>query len=220
MRSTGYGAARWMRNLTLAIGVFSSAAYAEKVTIAALGDSLTAGYGLPVDQGFVPQLQGWLDAEGADVTVLNAGVSGDTTAGGLSRVDWTLTPDVDAMIVALGGNDLLRGLDPSVSRANLDAILAKAQAADIQVLLVGLTAGANYGPDFKTAFDGMYVDLAAKYAVPLYPNFFAGLLAAAGTQDKVLGFMQADGIHPNEEGVKANVAAIGSAVLELAQTAR
>ena len=109
-----------MRNLTLAIGVFSSAAYAEKVTIAALGDSLTAGYGLPVDQGFVPQLQGWLDAEGADVTVLNAGVSGDTTAGGLSRVDWTLTPDVDAMIVALGGNDLLRGLDPSVSRANLD----------------------------------------------------------------------------------------------------
>ena len=220
MKSTGYGAARWMSNLSLAFLTFSSAAYAETVTIAALGDSLTAGYGLPVDQGFVPQLQDWLDAEGADVIVLNAGVSGDTTAGGLSRVDWTLTPDVDAMIVTLGGNDYLRGLDPSVSRANLDAILAKAQAADVQVLLVGLTAGVNYGPDFKTEFDGMYVDLAAKYDVPLYTTFFAGVLAAAGTQDKVLSYMQGDGIHPNAEGVKANVAAIGPTVVALAEAAR
>uniref|UniRef100_UPI003517D9C2 GDSL-type esterase/lipase family protein n=1 Tax=Pseudooceanicola sp. TaxID=1914328 RepID=UPI003517D9C2 len=97
-------------------------ARAEPVTIAALGDSLTQGYGLPQQAGFVPQLQDWLRAEGAEVVLINAGVSGDTTAGGAARVDWTLTPEVDAMIVALGGNDLLRGIDPAVSRANLEAI--------------------------------------------------------------------------------------------------
>lgn len=220
MRTFGYGAARGVRNLSLAIAVFSSAAYAENVTIAALGDSLTAGYGLPRDQGFVPQLQAWLDANGAEVVVLNAGVSGDTTAGGLSRTDWTLTPDVDAMIVTLGGNDYLRGLDPAVSRANLDGILAKAAAADVDVVLVGLTAGANYGPDFKEAFDAMYVELAAQYDVPLVPSFFAGLLAAAGTQDGVADYMQDDGIHPNAQGVAAIVAALGPSVLELAATAR
>ncbi len=220
MRSYGYGAARGLRNLSLAIGVFSSAAYAETVTIAALGDSLTAGYGLPRADGFVPQLQNWLDAQDADVVVLNAGVSGDTTAGGLSRVDWTLTPDVDAMIVTLGGNDYLRGLDPAVSRKNLDGILAKAAAAQVEALLVGITAGANYGADYKQDFDGMYVDLAATYDVPLYPTFFAGLLTAAGTQDGVAAYMQADGIHPNAEGVAAIVAAIGPSVMALAQSAR
>lgn len=220
MHTLGYGAARTVRNLSLAIGVFSSAAYAETVTIAALGDSLTAGYGLPRDQGFVPQMQAWLDAEGADIVVLNAGVSGDTTAGGLSRVDWTLTPDVDAMIVTLGGNDFLRGLDPAVSRENLDGILAKAQAADIEVLLVGLSAGANYGLDYKEAFDGMYVELAAKYDVPLFPTFFAGLLSAAGMQEGVLEFMQDDGIHPNKDGVAAIVAALGPSVVDLATSAR
>lgn len=220
MRTLGYGAARVLRNLTLAIGVFSGAAYAETVTIAALGDSLTAGYGLPRDQGFVPQLQEWLDTAGADVVILNAGVSGDTTAGGLSRTDWTLTPDVDAVIVTLGGNDYLRGLDPQVSRANLDAILAKATAADVKVLLVGLTAGANYGLDFKQSFDTMYVDLAAKYNVPLFPSFFEGLLSAAGTQDGVPEFMQEDGIHPNDQGVAAIVEAIGPSVLDLAAPAR
>lgn len=220
MRSLGYGALRLLRNLSLAIGVFSSPAYAETVTIAALGDSLTAGYGLSRDQGFVPQLQAWLDSEGADVVILNAGVSGDTTAGGLSRTDWTLTPDVDAMIVTLGGNDFLRGLDPAVSRANLDGILQKAAAADVKVLLVGLSAGSNYGPDYKEQFDGMYVDLAAQYDVPLFPSFFAGLLAAAGMQEGVLQFMQADSIHPNEEGVKLIVAAIGPSILDLAASAR
>ena len=106
-------------------------ARAEPVTIAALGDSLTQGYGLPQEAGFVPQLQDWLRAEGADVVLINAGVSGDTTAGGAARVDWTLTPEVDAMIVALGGNDLLRGIDPGVSRENLDKILAVAEAKEV-----------------------------------------------------------------------------------------
>ena len=93
--------------------ILGSAAQAEEVVIAALGDSLTQGYGLPAEEGFVPQLQAWLDAEGVEAKIVNAGVSGDTTAGGRARVDWTLTPEVDAMIVTLGGNDMLRGLDPA-----------------------------------------------------------------------------------------------------------
>ena len=188
---------------------------AETVTVAALGDSLTQGYGLPVEEGFVPQLQAWLTAAGADVALINAGVSGDTTAGGLSRVGWTLTPEVDAMIVALGGNDLLRGIDPANSRENLRGILQAAEAAEVEVLLVGLNASGNYGPEFKAAFDAMYTELAAEFDVPLVPDFFAGLLAAAGTQDRVLDYMQRDGIHPNAEGVAEIVEVLGPEVLAL-----
>ncbi len=204
-----------MRNLCLAIGAFSGAAYAETVKIAALGDSLTAGYGLPLTDGFVPQLQAWLDVQGADVEILNAGVSGDTTAGGLSRTDWTLTPDVDAMIVALGGNDYLRGLDPAVSRENLHGILARAREVGVETLLVGLVAGGNYGPAYQTQFNANYVDLAAEFDVPLYPDIFAGILSEATSQDSVADYLQADGIHPNAKGVAANVAAIGPVVLAL-----
>jgi acyl-CoA thioesterase-1 len=141
MRYTGYGARVALCKLALGFGLIAGAAHAEPVTIAALGDSLTAGYGLPNGDGFVPQMQAWLDANGAEVTLLNAGVSGDTTAGGLSRTDWTLTPDVDGMLLALGGNDYLRGLDPALSRTNLDGILTKAAAADVDAMLIGLTAG-------------------------------------------------------------------------------
>ena len=109
-----------MRKVMIGIVVsFAGIAQADEVVIAALGDSLTQGYGLPVEQGFVPQLQAWLDANGVEVRLINAGVSGDTTAGGLARVDWTLTPDVDGMIVALGGNDVLRGLPPEETKANI-----------------------------------------------------------------------------------------------------
>lgn len=215
IRTNGYGALRVMRNLCCVIGLFSGTAHAETVKIAALGDSLTAGYGLPLADGFVPQLQAWLDAQGADVEILNAGVSGDTTAGGLSRTDWTLTPDVDGMIVALGGNDYLRGLDPALSRENLRAILTKAQDAGVEALLVGLLAGGNYGPAYQVQFNANYVDLAAAFDVPLYPDIFAGLLAEAQSQDQVVDYLQADGIHPNAKGVAANVAAIGPAVLAL-----
>ncbi len=190
------------------------------MTIAALGDSLTAGYGLRQGDGFVPQLQSWLDAQGADVTLINAGVSGDTTAGGLSRVTWTLTPEVDAMIVALGGNDYLRGLDPAVSRANLDGILAEGEAAGVDVLLVGLKSGSNYGPDYKSEFDQMYGDLAAKYGVSVYADFFDGVRMAAGTQAGIADYMQADGIHPNAQGVAVIVAAIGPRVLQLVTDAQ
>ncbi len=183
--------------------------------IAALGDSLTQGYGLAQEDGFVPQLEAWLRAQGADVEVINAGVSGDTTAGGLSRVAWTLTPDVDAMIVALGGNDLLRGIDPANSRANLDGILAAGEDAGVEMLLVGMEAPLNYGATFKAQFDGMYADLAEAYDVPLYGTFFDGLLEDGDMQAARARYMQADGIHPNPDGVARIVEAMGPSVLAL-----
>ncbi len=199
---------------------FAKPLFAEEVTIAALGDSLTHGYGLPQGQGFVPQLQAWLDAQGAEAQVINAGVSGDTTAGGLSRVGWTLTPDVDAMIVALGGNDLLRGIDPGESRANLDGILAAAQAAKVPVLLVGMKAPGNYGPDYKQAFDAIYPELSAAYETLYLDSFFAGLGAAASDPAAMRAFAQADGIHPNADGVARIVEGFGPVVLDLIAQAR
>ena len=192
-------------------------AVAEPLVIAALGDSLTQGYGLPQEEGFVPQLQAWLDAEGADVQLVNAGVSGDTTAGGLSRVAWTLTPDVDGMIVALGGNDLLRGLEPSTSRANIEGILDAAQDAGVEVLLIGMTAPGNFGPEYKAEFDAIYPELAAEYGTEYLESFFAGLVDGDAEPDLAAAkpFMQDDGVHPNEEGVRRIVARIGPKVLSL-----
>lgn len=210
-----YGAVSRASKFGAAVLLTTGMAQADTVTIAALGDSLTAGYGLAQGDGFVPQLQNWLDAQGVDVSIMNAGVSGDTTAGGLSRAAWTLTPEVDAMIVALGGNDYLRGLDPAVSKANLDGILAAGEDAGVPVLLVGLSVGTNYGITYKEDFEGMYRALADAYGVPLYPDFVSGLRAAAGMQDGMSEFLQADGIHPNREGVRVIVDAMGPAVLEL-----
>ena len=214
-----YGAFRRGRNLVAALVMCLApvAAAAEPVTIAALGDSLTAGYGLAEGEGFVPQMQEWLTAQGAEVTLINAGVSGDTTAGGLSRVGWTLTPDVDAMIVALGGNDLLRGIDPAASRANLDGILQQAGVQGIPVLLVGLTAPGNYGPDYKAAFEGMYPDLAAEHGALLHPNFLEPMATKADRGESFRDLMQADGIHPNAQGVQRVVEAMGPKVLDLVE---
>ena len=192
---------------------------AEPVTVAALGDSLTQGFGLPAEQGFVPVLEAWLEASGQDVELINAGVSGDTTAGGLSRVAWTLTPEVDALIVALGGNDLLRGLDPAVSRGNLDQILAFASERELPVLLVGIKAPANYGPEFKTAFDGMFPALSEKYGTLLYSSFLAPLTAELDQAEALQAYMQPDGIHPNAAGVKVIVDAMGPKVAELVDRA-
>ena len=199
----------------LALCVAAGAAQAEPVTIAALGDSLTQGYGLVQEDGFVPQLQRWLDAQGAEVTLINAGVSGDTTAGGAARVAWTLTPEVDAMIVALGGNDLLRGIDPAVARANLDTILRTADEAGVEVLLIGMAAPGNYGPDYKNAFDAIYPELSAQYGTLYLDSFFAGFGEAAADPAKAVALMQADGIHPNAEGVARIVDAVGPHVLDL-----
>ncbi|PWE33549.1 arylesterase [Maritimibacter sp. 55A14] len=214
-RSTGYGALRAIGNLLLVLMLCAGAARAETVTIAALGDSLTQGYGLPQPDGFVPQLQRWLDAREADAALVNAGVSGDTTAGGLSRVDWTLAPEVDAMIVALGGNDFLRGIDPAVSRENLRGILEAAEAADVDVLLIGLRASNNYGPDYKAEFDAIYPELAAEFDTLLVPSFFDGLTGEDGMEAARGRYMQPDGIHPNAEGVARIVEEIGPSVLDL-----
>lgn len=209
----GYGAGRTMRNLGVAI-VMAGAAQAETVTVAALGDSLTQGYGLLPEEGFVPQLEGWLREKGLDVVVQNAGVSGDTTAGGLSRVAWTLAPEVEAMIVALGGNDLLRGIDPAESARNLRGILEAAAAAEVEVLLVGMEAPSNYGPEYKAAFDGMYAELSEEFGTGLYPSFFAGLTAEGDLESARARFMQPDGIHPNAEGVGVIVEAMGPVVID------
>jgi acyl-CoA thioesterase-1 len=197
----------------------SSSVFAEPVTIVALGDSLTAGYGL-ADQndGLVPQLESWLKAKGADVVVQNAGVSGDTTAGGLSRIGWALGPEADALIVTLGGNDLLRGLDPAGSRANLEGILKEVQARGLPVLLVAMAAPTNFGPEYKTAFDAMYADLATQYGALLAEDFFAGLRAAGADPSdpaSLAAYMQPDGIHPNPEGVRLIVEGLGPKVEDL-----
>lgn len=193
-------------------------ALAETV-IAALGDSLTQGYGLPHDQGFVPQMQAWLDERDADVRVINAGVSGDTTAGGLARVEWTLTDEVEGMIVALGGNDLLRGIDPATARDNLEAILEAAAARGVPVLLVGMTAPGNYGAEYKAAFDAIYPELAEAHGVLLAEDFLGPLTSIADRQDTVERYMQGDGIHPNADGVSQIVEALGPEVLRLVEQA-
>lgn len=223
LRSNAYGAGRALRNLGGAVlvgaglGVAAVPALAAEapVTIAALGDSLTAGYGLAKEDGFVPRLSAWLDAQGVEqANVLNAGVSGDTTKGGLGRVDWTLTEEVDAMIVALGGNDALRGVDPAETRANLSDILAAARDKGVKVLLIGIAAPGNYGPDYRREFDAIFPELAEEYGALAGPNFLAPLRELP--QGEALAkYMQADGIHPNADGVGVIVEALGPYVLEL-----
>ena len=220
LSSLTYAPLRCLRNGALAIILLTSPALAEPLTVVALGDSLTAGYGLPADQGFVPQLQAWLTAQGEDVTVINAGVSGDTTAGGVSRLDWTLTPDVDALIVTLGGNDLLRGIDPATSRANLGKILKTATDKRLPVLLIGMKAPGNYGPEYKAAFDAIYPLLSQTYETLLAESFFEALTKDGTDLQAAQGFMQADGIHPNAEGVAKIVAQLGPQVRDLLTLAR
>jgi acyl-CoA thioesterase-1 len=199
--------------LALAAGVAAPAAAAEPVRIVALGDSLVHGYGLEQGTGFVPQLHRWLEREGATAEVVNAGVSGDTSAGGLARLDWSVGDDADALIVVLGGNDLLRGIPPEVTRENLDALLAKARDRGLAVLLAGMRAPGNYGADYKEAFDALYPALAEKHGALLHPSFLAGV-----EEDRSL--WQADGLHPNAEGVAEIVSRIGPRVLELVERAR
>ena len=217
-----YGASHSLGKAMAVCLVLAFPVQAQEVTIAALGDSLTQGFGLIEEDGFVPQLERWLQGRGHDVAVVNAGVSGDTTAGGLARVGWTLTPEVDAMIVALGGNDLLRGLPPENSRANLDGILTAAGEAGVEVLLVGLTAPGNYGPDWQAAFNAMYPELAETHDALYVADFLAPLTAAA-VEDPGAAFatyMQPDGIHPSADGVALIVEALGPEVETLIARAR
>jgi acyl-CoA thioesterase-1 len=214
-----YGVLRPLGKVVAAfLSVVSPVMADEPVTVLALGDSLTQGYGLPEQDGLVPQMQKWLEDQGVEARLINAGVSGDTTAGGAARVDWSLTPEVDAMIVALGGNDLLRGIDPAVSRGNLETILQVAQAKGVEVLLVGLLAPGNYGADYKTSFDAIYPDLSEAYDAILAPDFFAGL--GGGDPAALQEWFQADGIHPNAKGVARIVDGLGPQVRALVEAAR
>ncbi|WP_073194812.1 arylesterase [Roseovarius marisflavi] len=208
-----YGAGRALGKAIAAFLMLVSPAWAGPVTVLALGDSLTQGYGLVEDQGFVPQMQKWIADQGVDARVVNGGVSGDTTAGGAARVEWSLTPEVDAMIVTLGGNDLLRGLDPAMSRGNIEKILTVAEAKGIEVLLVGMAAPGNYGAEYKADFDAIYPELSEAYGTLYAENFFAGL--GEGAPADLQAYFQADGIHPNAEGVARIVEALGPSVIEL-----
>jgi len=174
---------------------------AEPLKILALGDSLTAGYGLAETDGFTTRLENALKDKGYDVQVINAGVSGDTTAGGRSRLDWALGDQPQVAVVELGANDGLRGLDPASTRENLDAILTTLKERKIPTLLAGMYAPRNLGRDYGDRFNAIYPDLAAKHGVPLYPFFLDGVAL-----DPKLN--QEDGMHPNAKGVAIVVAGI------------
>ncbi|PLX98794.1 MAG: arylesterase, partial [Desulfuromonas sp.] len=162
--------------------------------ITVLGDSLTAGYGLAADDAFPARLGNSLRTAGHAVTVINAGVSGDTTAGGRARLDWLLADRPDALIVELGGNDALRGLDPEQTRANLAAILERLQQERIPVLLAGMRAPRNLGREYTAEFDRIFPELAEHYDLLFYPFFLDGVVGSPQLN-------QADGIHPNAQGV-------------------
>ncbi len=166
----------------------------QPLRIMALGDSLTAGYGLSAKDSFPAQLERALNQAGIAAKVLNAGVSGDTTAGGLARLDWALADNPQLVIVALGANDSLRAVAPKVTRENLAAILQKLRARGLSVLLAGMYAPPNLGQDYQASFDSIYPELASQYDVLLYPFFLEGVAAESDLN-------QADGIHPNANGV-------------------
>jgi acyl-CoA thioesterase-1 len=175
-----------------------------------LGDSLTAGLGLPIEQAYPSLLQQRLKAEGFDFEVVNAGVSGDTSAGGLSRLDWALQGDVRVLIVALGANDALRGLSPAQLQHNLGDIIERAQARRIRVILAGMESPPNWGRDYNVSFHKVYTALATQYRVPLVPFLLAGV---AGIET----LNQADGIHPSAAGARIvadNVWAVLKPVLQ------
>jgi acyl-CoA thioesterase-1 len=169
-------------------------AMADPVGIVGFGDSLMAGYRLGPGASFADKLQASLKKDGYDVTVANAGVSGDTTSDGLARLDWSVPDGTDVVILELGANDMLRGVDPALTRKNLEAMIERLKERGIKVLLFGMKAAPNLGPDYQKAFDAIYPDLAARYSLPLYPFFLDGV---AGHPDLQLD----DGMHPNAKGV-------------------
>ncbi len=181
-----------------------------------LGDSLAAGYGLPRQDGFAARLEQSLRAEGLDVIVINAGVSGDTTAGGLARLDWVMEAagagGPDAVIVELGANDGLRGFDPDVTYRNLDSIVSRLRERGLPILIAGMRAPPNLGREYGDAFNAIFPRLAARHGVPLYPFFLDGVAA-------VPDLNQADGIHPNRDGVAEIVSRITPAVKKLVNQA-
>jgi len=191
--------------LAFAFALFAVPATARTLHVVALGDSLTAGFGLPQGQGFTDVLSRALKAKGWDVQMTNAGVSGETAADGLARYDWSVPAGTDALLVELGANDMLRGLPPERAEAALAEILERAKKAHVATLLTGMRAAPNFGAEYQKKFDAIYPDLAARYGVALYPFFLDGV-----ADDPKLN--QTDGEHPNRAGVEVIVARVLPAV--------
>jgi acyl-CoA thioesterase-1 len=208
----GYGrGARFVNRVARAVLItllLAASPVAAATRILAFGDSLTAGLGVAPDQAFPVQLAARLKADGYDVIVDNGGVSGDTTTDGLARFDWTMGSHPEFVLLELGANDMLRGLDPKRAAANLDTMLGKLTAAKAKVLLIGMKASTNWGPDYQKEFDAIYPALAKKYDVPLYPFFLDGVAL-----DPKLN--QPDMLHPNPAGVAVIVSRIAPAVEKL-----
>jgi acyl-CoA thioesterase-1 len=181
--------------IILLLGIGAAHAQNAPTKLAVLGDSLAAGFGVKPAESFPARLEAALKAQGRNVTILNHGVSGDTTAGGLDRIDWMLADKPDIVLIELGANDALRGTDPAVTEKNLAAMVEKLKAAGVQVWLAGMLAPRNFGAEYAATFDGLYKRIADKYQLPLYPFILDGV-----AQDPALN--QADGIHPTPKGAQ------------------
>lgn len=196
--------------LALLLVLAARPAWAEAFSIVGFGDSLMAGYQLPPGEGFPEKLEAALRGRGHDIAVTNAGVSGDTTSGGLSRLDWSVPEETDLVILELGANDMLRGLSPATTEENLEKIVVQLKERGIEILLVGMYAAPNLGPDFQREFNGIYPDLAEKHDLPLIPFFLDGVAANAA-------MLLEDGMHPNARGVELMVETMLPAVEALVE---
>lgn len=195
--------------LVIATLLFSiQVAIAKPITLLALGDSLTSGFGLEANEAFPVKLEAALKNRYPELEIINGGIAGDTAADGLARLDWTLTDDVGGLIVELGANDALRGLDLRQTEEALDGIMTKAKARNLPVLILGMKSPPNMGPDYVARFDGLYLRVAEKYQALLYPFYLDGVAANASLN-------QADGIHPNGQGVDVIVSKVMPRVEEL-----
>jgi acyl-CoA thioesterase-1 len=203
---------RWIVAVNLALLLCQTQVWAgdggKPVRVVAFGDSLTAGLGLPPSEAFPAQLEKALKAKGHNVQIANAGVSGDTTAAGLERFDWAIPDDAEAVILELGANDALRGMDPNLTRTNLDKILSRLREKNIEVLLTGMLAPKNWGAPYEDEFNLIYKDLAAKYGALLYPFFLDGVAVKRDLN-------QSDGLHPTGKGVGVIVGRILPSVEQL-----
>ncbi len=197
----------------LTIGPARAVTEPDVTRILVLGDSIAAGYGLAAERSFPARLESKLEAEGHRVKVINAGVSGDTTAGGRARLDWVLSNKPDVAIVELGGNDGLRGIPPATTKANLEAILARLKAAEVRVLLTGMLAPPNMGDGYANAFNALFPALARRYNVAFYPFLLDGVAAQPALN-------QPDGIHPNDQGVAVLVDRLAPYVVRLLDGSR
>jgi acyl-CoA thioesterase-1 len=215
LRGEGRGEGRCIaRCLLTAVGLclaLTGAAAAHVPVILDFGDSLTAGYGLTPEQAFPARLEIALRRQGLEARVVNGGVSGDTTAGGLARLDWALAENPDLVILALGANDALRGIDPAAVRDNLDKMIQKIEASGAKVLLLGMFAPPNWGEEYRNAFDRIFPELARAHGVPLYPFFLEGVAMKPELN-------QPDGLHPNERGVAVLVDRIAPVVAGLVRS--